>query len=328
MSLFFNNSGIYNFNSYTFVSGGITYRCHKFITTQTFVPTLTVTASLLVVAGGGSGGSGIAGGGGGGGGLIYTSSILTSGSLYSVIIGNGGIPAAQTASQGTNGEDSFFSGSGVGLRAFGGGAGGWGSYLNTFIGANSGSSGGSGGGGSAYATLTPTAVNYAGGLSSGSQGSRGGTGSAQIDNSGPPYDTGQAGGGGGGYSISGSNATGSVSGVAVTSLIGGKGGNGYLSAIDGFSKYYAGGGGGGSMSTTGSGDGGLGGGGKGAAKDIGFTLLTVSGSALRDGYPGQTNTGGGGGGAGWSTAGGQPYTFSSTIGGRGGSGIIIVTYPI
>ena len=140
-----------------------------------------------------------------------------------------------------------------------------------------------------------------------------------------PGKPGGSGGGGGAYTSTGGNATtgqgynggshpsglpenscywaaggGGAGGLGVTinssSPNGGNGGIGIVSSINGTSMYYAGGGGAGP-----SGVGGLGGG----------------GSVDWTGYPGVNGTGGGGGGA-----------YTSSYGADGGSGVVIIRYPI
>jgi hypothetical protein len=106
------------------------------------------------------------------------------------------------------------------------------------------------------------------------------------------------GGGGGGASAVGT--------VGAYNSTGGNGGNGVQFNLNGTSTYYAGGGGGGYNPLYGGGNGGLGGGGNGGIQQF------------DQGTPGTANTGGGGGGGG---AGG-------TQGSIGGSGIVIVRYPI
>jgi hypothetical protein len=107
-------------------------------------------------------------------------------------------------------------------------------------------------------------------------------------------------GGGGGASAVGGNGTANA---------GGAGGAGRATSISGSSVTYAGGGGGASSSTSSptGGAGGVGGGGAGTGN------TTTGGS-------GTTNTGGGGGGGG----GTNPWG----AGGNGGSGIVIVRYPV
>ena len=85
------------------------------------------------------------------------------------------------------------------------------------------------------------------------------------------------------------------------------GGNGLANNITGSSVYYAGGGGGGYGCGPAGGTGGSGGGGAGG----GYTTRS-------SGANGTTNTGGGAGGG---------TTFAGTVGGNGGSGIVIVRYP-
>lgn len=150
--------------------------------------------------------------------------------------------------------------------------------------------------GSCYTVLAGNGYNAGGGSGYNSIGEIiGGTGTNKNGGNGThsPYYTG---GGGAGQSQDGQNAT---------SLAAGNGGAGILSSING--SYYSGGGGGGTYSIYATkGIGGIGGGGNGG-DDIGTPVAPTNGSA---------NTGGGGGG-------GQT---SNTPGGRGGSGIIIISY--
>lgn len=113
-----------------------------------------------------------------------------------------------------------------------------------------------------------------------------------------------ASGGGGGAGAAGSNATSETIEI-------GRGGDGGIGLVwpSGSNTYYAGGGGGGansnSSNATGGGTGGLGGGGNGARN--------VNGT----GSPGTANTGGGGGGG-----------ETEGNGANGGSGIVIIRYPV
>ena len=112
------------------------------------------------------------------------------------------------------------------------------------------------------------------------------------------YDTGAINSGGGaGAGQNGANA----------GTNGGKGGNGVQSNITGTATYYGGGGGGGQYTGT-AGTGGLGGGANGAPS---YNPSTK--------YNGTNGLGGGGGG---SSGGG------SSLGGDGGSGVVIISYPI
>lgn len=113
--------------------------------------------------------------------------------------------------------------------------------------------------------------------------------------------SGDTGGGGGGAGSPGEDADNGVTG--------GAGGLGLLSNLSGLNTYYAGGGGDGKRSTPGTpgGLGGIGGGGDG----------TDTTRKAQDGSP---HTGGGGGGAGYNAS------SNSRLGGKGGSGIVIIRY--
>jgi len=131
----------------------------------------------------------------------------------------------------------------------------------------------------------------AGSASPSGQGNNGGTGTFVY------------GGGGGGAGAVGSSFSGQNAGA---------GGAGLASSITGTSITRAGGGGGGNWSAQGAaGAGGSGGGGAG-------TLATTAATS------GTINTGGGGGGAGFNNS----VTPYYGIGGAGGSGIVIVRYPV
>ncbi len=159
-----------------------------------------------------------------------------------------------------------------------------------------GGNGGSGGGGGGVTTLP----NTPGGLgntpaTTPSQGNNGGEGTV----SGTTY----PGGGGGGAGSAGS---------AGSSGFGGNGGSGIFSYINGTRKAYAGGGGGGVFTTSNVGGiGGSGVGGKG------------SNNSDTRGDDGMANTGSGGGGGGLTTSG-----LAGSGGGAGGSGIVIIRYPL
>jgi hypothetical protein len=272
-----------------------TYWYHTFLSTGAFVPATALSCDVLVVAGGGSGGgnstaNGAAGGGGGAGALLYYASQSLTATSHTCTIGAGG----SGSGTGSNGVNSSF---GALTAATGGGQGGsfstpTGSTLN----------GGSGGGG---AGRNATETNTGG---TGSQNFNGGTG---YSGSGLAI----AGGGGGGSSAAGSNAanrTGGAGGTAITSY------SSWLSATNaGVSGAIAGGGGGGASyhPTYGNGTGGTTTGGGGAG-------YSSSGSAGA-GTAGVTNTGGGGGGGGDNAQSGGSFN-----GGNGGSGIVIIRYPI
>ena len=204
--------------------GGMTI--HTFTSSGTFTVLSTGATGLveaLVVAGGGGGGS-FAGGGGGAGGVLYNAAKSISITAYSITVGSGGTGAANTSSQGTNGNNSVFDS----LTAIGGGR----SNIQT----NGPSSGGSGGGGGAFT--------FSGAAGTAGQGFAGGRGLAN-----------EGGGGGGGASAVGANGT--------TTYVGGVGGAGSSYSISGTATFYAGGGGGSSQLISG-GSGGLGGGGTGS----------------------------------------------------------------
>jgi hypothetical protein len=276
----------------TITVSGIQWTVHKFTTTgiSNFVvsdPGTNPYTEYLLVGGGGGGGCNHAGGGGAGAMITGITSDIVKGT-YEVSVGAGG--AGGTTSSvytytGTKGGPSYI----FGIRAAGGGGGG--GRWNTDIVSNP-SGGGSGGGGAGTRlgsqTLAP------GGAGSQLYGNDGGWGFSDS--------TAGNGGGGGGAGALGGNATGSGAGAGSS----GAGGNGLQSAIDGTTRYYAGGGSGGRWATGSVGAAGLGGGGVGGAAD---------GAA---GAAGTDNTGGGGGGGGGGNG----------LGGAGGSGIVIVRYPL
>jgi len=135
----------------------------------------------------------------------------------------------------------------------------------------------------------------------GSQNNTGGTGTPGQGFNGGNGNSTTGGGGGGGASQVGGNGSGNPA-----TLLGGDGGSGVASPITGTPVFYAGGGGGSYLGTGGSGIGGNAG-----------TAPTNTGS------DGTTNTGSGGGAARGTGPGSGP-----TAGGSGGSGIVVVRYPI
>jgi hypothetical protein len=204
------------------------------------------TASYLIIAGGGGGGDNMAGGGGAGG-LIAGTTTLVSETLYTIVVGAGGL-------RNTNGSNSSFTGL---TTAIGGGRG---------IGFdNNGISGGSGGGGGGR---YGAASNPTGGSGTSGQGNAGGDGAGP----GTSVETRTAGGGGGGSGAVGSNGI-----TAPSSSTGGAGGAGTASSITGSSVTYAGGGGGGSGTNTSSGSAGGGNGGGGSTAATSATANTGSG---------------------------------------------------
>ena len=272
-------------------------------------PAYATSVEALVVAGGGPGGY-YAGGGGGAGGLVYNAALpVTGGRTYTVKVGAGGVASSAATAYGTNGGDSLItsdSGATTNAIAVGGGAGGNGALSNQTT-ARAGQSGGSGGGSSADTPKSDgtQSYTYAGGSSTAGQGNAGGTGLYYKNNS---YGAGGGGAGGTGGTVSSGNT-----------VSAGGGGAGFAYSISGTETYYAGGGGGGGTYNSnngaygGPGDGGRGGGGKGG-------MFTVDGAETEIPTAGTDGLGGGGGGG--STASGQ------YAGKNGGSGIVIIRYPI
>jgi parallel beta-helix repeat protein len=255
------------------------------------------TVEYLIVAGGGGGGY-VNSGGGGAGGLRTGTTTIPIGT-YSITIGAGGIGGAQPGGC-TNGSNTSICGTGFSLSATGGGRGGSNGYTGTpsRSGAATGGSGGSGGGGGWW-------YSGAGNFDTAGAGNLGGYSPVEgypggWDN--PPGDQ-AGGGGGGGASQAGSNAYVATAGLCH------RGGNGCCLCISGTYQWYAGGGGGGARAGS-FGCGGCGGGGAGGC------------NGATAGAAGTVNTGGGGGGGG--TTDPPP---SQGVGGCGGSGIVIISYP-
>jgi hypothetical protein len=303
-----------------FASGGNivandgTYWYHAFLSSGTFTPFKALSCDMLVVAGGGAGGASAAGGtgGGGAGGLLgFTSQSLTA-INHTVTVGAGG--AAQTSvnggntAVGNNGSNSVF---GALTAAVGGGGGAATITSGAMIQGNTGGSGG----GTAHWNSSAT---VAGGARTTGQGFAGG----QI--TGPGSSRSGTGGGGAGAaaanSTGGDNTAGGIGATFNTSVGGTAGPYSFINAMGtatstgilSSSNYYYAGGGGGSAAGTG-GAGGIGGGGAGMAVN----------NANGSGTSGTSGTGGGGGGASSDASG--IYSFTS---GSGGSGIVIVRYPM
>ena len=232
------------------------------------------SVDFLVIASGGSGGA-HAGSGGGAGGYRASYNSETSGGgatsetallfepdvVYTIQVGGGA--AGVVNASGTQGNNSFISGSGLTtITSLGGGKGVGG------VAQRAGFSGGSGSGGAASSgTLSP-----AGGAGTAGQGYAGGANNANW-----------ATGGGGGAGSVGANGSGSNAG---------NGGSGQASTITGSSVTRAGGGGG-SAQTGSNGSGGSGGGGAGSGSNGGAgTANTGSGGG---GSHGSTVTSGAGG---------------------------------
>lgn len=231
----------------------------------------------------------IVGGGGGGGGVIAGGG------------GGGGVLSGTVA----------LTSGGYDIVVGGGGLGGFSWNSSTQIGSNGGNSSAfgvialGGGGGGGHGGSDPR-VN-------GSVGGSGGGGGNGVGSAGTPGQ-GFAGGTGDGNNGGGGGGAGGPGGNKITGS-GGSGGNGIASFIRSLSgELFGGGGGGGTRSGNGiGGPGGTGGGGTGGTTDQSKTATD-----------GLANTGGGGGG------GGHNGSSSGTVrsGGDGGSGIVIIRYPI
>jgi hypothetical protein len=268
------------------------YRVHTFTTVGDNEITVLGGGEVeyLIVAGGGGGGSRHGGGGGAGG--VKTSfgsiPITLFSQVYSIEIGAGGSGAV--SGPGTIGNKGNNS-SAFDIVADGGGAGSSGGTFNTL------QNGGSGGGSRGNSTVN-------GGSGTLGQGKNGGSGVTQNQ----PVNYG-LGGGGGGFLQDGTNGNANMG-------FKGRGGNGFdassfLGTSFGDNGWFAGGGGSGStdVPTEAGNIGGLGGGGNGNTEGSNNSTGGVDG------------TGGGGAGGGHGSGGNYP-------GRPGGSGIVIIRYPI
>lgn len=304
----------------TILVGDITYKLHVFTTVGTDYLRINDSGSeglveYLVVAGGGGGGMDM-GGGGGGGGVLSGTYKVSPGEVITCTVGAGGMGAPgagqyrtdgagpqpsqhQYTIPATSGGNSVFGP----FTAIGGGFGG--SSYRGYTPGIAGGNGGSGGGASGY---NDNAGTFLGGSGTAGQGYRGG-------NSTMAY---RSGGGGG------------AGGEGVGTVYQANGGPGVLNSILGYDLYWGGGGGGAAYSLSNGGNGGIGGGGGGAVGtsfggagynngENGLGGSPNSWANTRGGNAG-ANTGGGGGG-------GAHYNANNN-GGEGGSGIVVVRYPI
>ena len=266
---------------------------------------------ILVVGGGGAGGASV-GGGGGAGGVAYYKNILLNGT-YTVKVGNGGKATTTMGANSntdcvSNGNPSSLSINNIIIyEAKGGGGGGSriGDPPNTIDGwthVDGGFNGGSGGGGSLLGTGTITVAG------SSTQGTTYYNGTSYVSggNSGSVGSGGWKAGGGGG-------AGGAGSGI--------NGGSGVLNDITGAPLFYAAGGGAGVLGTDPAGIGGNSIGGNGSRAN-GASAPTIA--SVLNGTNG-TGSGGGGGGYDYSYLQGNSL-HNSDGGGRGGSGIVIISY--
>jgi hypothetical protein len=303
----------------------VSFRIHTFTSNGVF-QTRTIGSNArvdyLVVAGGGGGGMDM-GGGGGGGGVLSGTLDLFGQTAYGITVGNGGWGAPG---------GSQFRGDGVGPQP--------GAHQFTIPSTNGTFSSifsperanivatGGGGGGSSYYPYTPGAFGFDGGSGGGASGySDGSTRRGGNGISGQGY----AGGNGGGQYYGGGG--GGAGGPGITSWDTGRnatGGPGIRNDILGNVYYWGGGGGGSAYSYGFGGDGGIGGGGGGA---VGVTFGGAgynNGNAGGGGSPGsQTNTRGGNAGPSTGGGGGGGSHYNATNpGGNGGSGIVIIRYPL
>jgi hypothetical protein len=283
-----------------FASGGNivandgTYWYHAFLNSGLFTPLKALSCDVLVVAGGGGGGGQNNAGGGGAGGVLGFASQNLLVVSQTVTIGAGGAGSASfvTAASGSNSQFGSLTAS---VGGGGGAAGSPGGTVGTTP-----AVGGSGGGGSYDGTP-------AGALGTTGQGNSGGTGANN-----PAYN--YPGGGGGGAGSAGVTITAGTplgnGGAGVSTYTNATWLSAGLSATGtGVSGFIAGGGGGGKNGNDGFGAGGSGGGGRGS-----------NGNGYR--VAGTVNTGSGGGGGGGGGGG------SGNDGASGGSGIVIVRYPM
>lgn len=291
------------------------YRAHIFESSGTLTVTGGGDMEYLMVGGGGGGGMDMGGGGGGGGVLSGTTAINSNQTItvgaggYGAPSGNGGYrtdgvgpqPAVHNFTiNGTNGGNT----TAFGYTAIGGGYGGT-SYRTSPLGGIP-NSGGSGGGASGYNNGNGTPR-------------PGGAGTAGQGNDGGAMGTNYYSGGGGGAGTAG------VSGNSRPD-----GGWGKSSNMLGITYYWGGGGGGASYSLSSGGTGGVGGGGAGAVGDVvGGSGYNYGGSNEGGSASSQTNTMGGDGGKNTGGGGGGGSHYNNTNkGGEGGSGIVIVRYPL
>ena len=288
-------------------SGGVTYRVHTFtsIGNTNFVLNRAVTGLQLLMVAGGGGGGGDNSGGGGAGGLAYygtetpTNRTTPNGGnqswnagTYVVTVGDGGngSPAVNQVAQ--NGDNSRVNGPSFDETVTGGGLGGTGNAGNY-----DGGNGGSGGG----AAMENTAGGIGGGNLGGNVGNerQGYNGGAAADN---------AGGGGGGAGAAGQ--AGDVRG----DKLGGFGGVGLEYSISGSATFYAAGGNGGNENSIFNNG--------GRVNGIGGDTNGSGSTATGDGV---ANSGSGGGGVTHSTS---ANSAAGYYGGKGGSGIVIIRYPL
>ncbi len=284
---------------------------HVFTNSGTLHLPRNLRCEVLVVGGGGGGGDAVwgAGGGGGGGGVVYTNDAYIFSGDIAITVGQGG-------TENQNGENSSI---GIDYVAFGGGAGG----NHDHIGGMDGGSGGGAGGINNY--------KFEGGAGVVGQGFKGGdciTQARNLDNA-PKNNQGEDAnypGGGGGASEPGQDGWYDPDYYEEGKGDGGPGagGAGFACSISGVEKYYGGGGGAGHIGWYRAGlnaAGGIGGGGKGGIYHDWAYDGNPENGYKEDAGNGEPCTGGGGGGGGRGNG-------KATLGGTGGSGIVIISYRL
>jgi hypothetical protein len=286
------------------------YCIHSFIANSALYVKKTISAEIFMVGGGGGGG-GRHGGGGGAGAVIYGFRYIEPG-IYDAVIGEGG-KGAVWDTWGNDGKSTTF----ADVAAIGGGGGGTYNGNVSDSRRKDGRPGGSGGGGG----------HTGGGGRKGKQIVYNVSWGTLYGNDGG-YGSGDEAGGGGGALYPGQNG--------ISGKWGGNGGSGVLCPIDGY--WYAGGGGGGGWDQR-PGKGGRGGAGAGGrGSSTGWFMRELDGDSRnldfhglgQDGNFGNANggmaaknSGSGGGGSGQ-----RDWNSVCSIGGDGGSGIVIVKYLI
>ena len=285
------------------------FKYHVFTSSGTFTLSNSGTVSYLIVGGGGGGGD-RHGAGGGAGGVLSSTWAATPGS-YTITVGLGGLRGATSeggqtqsgtpAGAGSKGGDSSISSV---ATAYGGGGGGTldGNPTDTLIG-----SGGGGGGGGLAGRAGTAGQGFAGG----SGNNPGGGGGGGAGGAGVNADTGTGGIGTSAYSTQllavGYGTSFATSWALGTSTYQTAPSSYLQSPIVGGVAYIAGGGGGNGGGASPGGAGGAGGGGRGDWDD---TYLTG----------GTANTGGGGGAT--------RSASTTTVGRDGGSGLVLLWYPL
>jgi hypothetical protein len=266
----------------------------------TFTTTENLICDILIVGGGGAGGRDI-GAGGGGGAVLYGTNINIPSSTYTIKVGRGATPG-ETRGASSEGFGATLLGGGSAINAV------WATTNNS----PNGNSGGSGGGGKGVQPGGTPGIGGTVGISTKGtilnastlyNGNIGGFGQAQ----GPGVSSGGGGGAGG------------VGGNGYNLMSGGNGGVGVPINITGTEYYWGSGGGAGCHEGT-PGNGGLGGGGAGSTLNSVSGVYTGSvggsGYGIASGKHAGAGTGSGGGGV----------NVQDSVGGNGGSGIIIIRY--